>query len=87
MVTVLLGNVAPKADEVDGKAVTTFHVPDGVAAVEAAQTVGDAYTAEHSTDPPEWVQSDDRLVAELLADRFKCEVVVESTTATKELTS
>lgn len=72
MTVVLLGNVSPLG--VEGNSITTFIVPDDVGALEAIRTVADTWTPYHSDDPPEWVESDNDVVADGVAEHFGCKV-------------
>lgn len=79
---ITLGNTAPievvKADDgsedrVDrsdlGNTTTTVSFPDGWDLNEQLQAVGNLWSY-HSDDPPEWVESDDDLLAQVVARNF-----------------
>jgi hypothetical protein len=66
----LLGNVNPSDPEVDGNAVTMFEIPDGVGLSEAIVTISRTYDGYHSEDPPEWVESDNAVLAAAVAAHY-----------------
>lgn len=87
MATVLLGNTAPietvrpnpavdvyeKIDLPVAAAITTYRIPDDVKLAEAIKTVSDTFNEYHSHDLPEWVESDDPVLAQALAQQFTTE--------------
>lgn len=86
MSTVTLGNSAPidtnrpnpATDEYERipidvpGAVTTYVIPSDVSLVEAIKTITDTFNAYHSDDTPGWVESDDVILAEALAQHYNC---------------
>ena len=76
---VQLGNVAPlearPGDEKDkplkGQRVTSVTVPAGVPLSESLRTVSDLWP-RHSSQPPAWVEADDKTFESLLAAEFDC---------------
>lgn len=85
MPTLTLGNTAPvevvKIEDGEdvreqrtarpdlGNTLTTVSFPDGWDLGEQLKAVGDLWPY-HSDDPPEWVESDDALLAEVVARNF-----------------
>lgn len=89
MPTVTLGNTAPietrKPDdsvlefervprEDIGETYTVFSVPEGTSLIESVTTITRAFDGHHSDDAAAWVESDDPILAEALAQHYKCEI-------------
>lgn len=84
MATVTLGNSAPidtyrPDDAFDAveripldveSSITTYVVPPEVKLGEAIRTITDTYLAYHSDNPPEWVESNDPLLAAAVAQHY-----------------
>lgn len=73
MTLVLLGNVNPAS--LDGPSITRVDVPEGRKRVEALREIVDLWTSiggAHGTedDRPEWVESSDEALAELLSEHW-----------------
>lgn len=57
---------------IEGRQVTTFEFPEGISLGDALLSVRDAWRYHSANDAPDWVESDNEVLATLLGGEYDC---------------